>query len=159
MAGQRHRQLLRLTRIRNPLRQIRLPEREEAHALVWRQLTRADGANLGVDFDALRAAMTSACCLVLRHLPPRRSLALAARNLLDKIEQALANLVTLKVVTLVGTVKVTGAGTAAEVSIASDTPPEAACTEIDLLQVDIANTFSAGFAGLANGEIRSFHQL
>lgn len=82
----------------------------------------------------------------------------AARSLLDKIEQALANLVTLKVVTLVGAVKVTGTGTVAEVSIVPDTPLEAASTEVDLLQGDITNTFSVGFGALANGEMRNFHQ-
>src|SRR5690349_823624 len=82
----------------------------------------------------------------------------AARNFLDKVEQALANIVTLKVVTLVGTVDVTGAGTDAKVAIVAGAPLEAASTEVNLLDGDITNTFSTGFATLANGEMRNFHQ-
>ena len=82
----------------------------------------------------------------------------AAREFLSKVEQALVNLVTLKVVTLIGPVTVTGTGTRMSVAIAGVGAPEAACTEVDLLNGDITNTFSAGFSALANGEMRNFHQ-
>jgi hypothetical protein len=82
----------------------------------------------------------------------------AAREFLAKIEQALEDLVTLKVVTLVGPVAVTGTGTEARVTITGAGATEAASTEVDLLRGDITNTFSTGFSALANGEMRSFHQ-
>jgi hypothetical protein len=82
----------------------------------------------------------------------------AARDFLERIEHALAAIVTLKVVTLIGPVTVTGAGTQASVAIAGETAPEAASTEIDLLTGHITNTFSTGFAALASGEVRNFHQ-
>ncbi|MBV8457581.1 MAG: hypothetical protein JO122_13310 [Acetobacteraceae bacterium] len=81
-----------------------------------------------------------------------------ARDFLQKLEHALEDIVTLKVVTVIGQVNVTGAGSKANVAILSGTIPEAASTEIDLLTGDITNTFSPGFAALANGEIRNFHQ-
>jgi hypothetical protein len=82
----------------------------------------------------------------------------AAREFLSKIEQALVDLVTLKVVTLIGPVTVTGTGTRASVAITGAGTPEAASTEVDLLNGDITNTFSAGFSALANGDMRNFHQ-
>jgi hypothetical protein len=82
----------------------------------------------------------------------------AARNFLVQLEQALANIVTLKVVTLVGTVDVTGAGAGARVAIVAGTPLDAASTEVNLLDGHITNTFSAGFGALANGEMRNFHE-
>lgn len=81
-----------------------------------------------------------------------------ARDFLQKLEQALEAIVTLKVVTLIGQAEVTGAGTQASVAIVHGTTPEAASTEIELLTGHITNTFSAGFAALANGEMRNFHQ-
>src|SRR5207245_9318048 len=81
-----------------------------------------------------------------------------ARDFLLKVEHALAEIVTLKVVTLVGPVTVTEAGTRASGAISAAGAPEAASTEIDLLSGDIANTFSAGLSALANGEMRNFHQ-
>jgi hypothetical protein len=82
----------------------------------------------------------------------------AAREFLSKVEQALVDLMTLKIVTLIGPVTVTGTGTRASVAITGAGAPEAASTEVDLLSGDITNTFSAGFSALANGEMRNFHQ-
>ena len=81
-----------------------------------------------------------------------------AREFLQRLEQALNNLVTLKVVTLVGPVNVTGAGTDVTVAIAAGAAPEAASTEVNLLDGDITNTFSTGFSALANGAMSNFHQ-
>ena len=81
-----------------------------------------------------------------------------AREFLQNLEHALGELVTLKVVTLIGEAEVTGAGTKVGVAIAAGRNPEAASTEIDLLTGDITNVFSSGFAALANGEMRNFHQ-
>jgi hypothetical protein len=75
-----------------------------------------------------------------------------------KVEQALDSIVTLKVITLIGPVSVTGAGTGATVALVPGTAPEAASTEINLLLGDITNTFSPGFSTLANGDMRTFHQ-
>src|SRR5215472_17763646 len=81
-----------------------------------------------------------------------------AREFLQRLEQALSNLVTLKVVTLVGPVNVSGSGTQVTVAIAPGAAPEAASTEVNLLDGDITNTFSTGFSALTNGEMRNFHQ-
>jgi hypothetical protein len=81
-----------------------------------------------------------------------------ARDFLVKVEQALEEIVTLKIVTLIGPVSVSGAGTGASVAIAREAGTEAASTEIDLLTGHITNTFSTEFATLANGEMRNFHQ-
>jgi hypothetical protein len=81
-----------------------------------------------------------------------------ARDFLVKVEQALEEIVTLKIVTLIGPVSVAGAGTGASVAIAREAGTEAASTEIDLLTGHITNTFSTEFAALANGEMRNFHQ-
>jgi hypothetical protein len=81
-----------------------------------------------------------------------------ARDFLMKLERALEEIVILKIVTLIGQVSVTGEGTKASVGIAGQAQPEAASTEIDLLTGHITNTFSIGFAALANGEMRNFHQ-
>jgi hypothetical protein len=106
-----------------------------------------DGAPIGAGGGDSREASASAT--------PPGSL---ARDFLQKLEHALEEIVTLKIVTLVGQAEVTGAGTKASVAITPATSPEAASTEIDLLTGDITNTFSAGFAALANGEMRNFHQ-
>jgi hypothetical protein len=81
-----------------------------------------------------------------------------ARDFLVKLESALEEIVILKIVTLIGQVSVTGEGTKVSVGIAGQAQPEAASTEIDLLTGHITNTFSTGFAALANGEMRNFHQ-
>jgi len=81
-----------------------------------------------------------------------------AREFLQRLEQALNNLVTLKVVTLVGPVNVSGSGTNVTVAIAAGAAPEAASTEVNLLDGDITNTFSPGFSALANGAMSNFHQ-
>src|SRR5215813_10103847 len=65
-----------------------------------------------------------------------------ARDFLQKLEHALIEIVTLKVVTVIGQVNVTGAGTHASVAILPGATPEAASTEIDLFSGDITNTFS-----------------
>jgi hypothetical protein len=82
----------------------------------------------------------------------------SARDFLQRLEQALNNLVTLKVVTLVGPVNVTGAGTDVTVAIAPGAAPEAASTEVNLLDGDITNTFSTGFSAIASGAMSNFHQ-
>jgi hypothetical protein len=81
-----------------------------------------------------------------------------ARDFLVNLEHALEEIVTLKIVTLIGQVSVAGEGTKASVGIAGQAQPEAASTQIDLLTGHITNTFSTGFAALANGEMRNFHQ-
>jgi hypothetical protein len=83
---------------------------------------------------------------------------IVARDFLVKLERALEQIVTLKIVTLIGQVSVTGEGTKASVGTAGQAQTEAASTEIDLLTGHITNTFSTGFAALANGEMRNFHQ-
>jgi hypothetical protein len=82
----------------------------------------------------------------------------AARDFMQRVEKALDALMTLKIVTVVGPVAVAGAGTDISVAIAPGAATEAACTEINLLNGDIANVFSSGFAALSNGDMRGFHQ-
>lgn len=81
-----------------------------------------------------------------------------ARDFIQRVEKALDDLVTLKIVTVVGPVAVAGAGTDISVAIAPGAATEAACTEINLLNGHIANVFSTGFAALSNGDLRGFHQ-
>src|SRR5690242_15770099 len=70
---------------------------------------------------------------------------IVARDFLVKLERALEQIVTLKIVTLIGQVSVTGEGTKASVGTAGQAQAEAASTEIDLLTGHIINTFSTGF--------------
>ncbi len=82
----------------------------------------------------------------------------AVRSFLQGVEQALNEIVTLRIVTLVGDVTVAGTGLAATVTVRGGTSAEAASTEIDLLNGHITNTFSPGFAALSGGDLKSLHE-
>ena len=84
--------------------------------------------------------------------------AATARGFLQRLETALQGLVTLRVVTLVGDVSIAGDASSPVVSVKDTPAPQAASTEIDLLDGRIVNAFSSGFAALDAGAMQAFHQ-
>lgn len=88
-------------------------------------------------------------------VPPAQG---GARGFLQQLEQALAQLGTLRIVTVIGDVDVTGAALATAVAVRPNAPAEAASTEIDLLDGRITNILSPGFSALGGGSVQAFHQ-
>jgi hypothetical protein len=81
-----------------------------------------------------------------------------ARGFLQRLEGALKDLVTLKVVTVVGDVSVSGSGGDIVVAARDGAAVEAASTEIDLLDGHIVNIFSPKFSDAGGGTLQAFHQ-
>lgn len=81
-----------------------------------------------------------------------------ARGFLQRLEQALSDLATLRIVTVVADVDVTGVGATSTLSVRANAPVEGASTEIDLLNGRITNIASPGFAAQDGGSLRAFHQ-
>lgn len=88
-------------------------------------------------------------------VPP--ATAVSARDFLRSLENAFGQLVTLKVVTVVGDVSVSGAGGNTVVATRPGASVEAASTEVNVLDGHILNVFSSGFAA-AGGGLQAFHQ-
>lgn len=81
----------------------------------------------------------------------------SARDFLKALENALGRVATLKVVTVVGEVSVSGAGADTAVAARPGAAMEAASTEVNLLDGHIVNVFSPSFS--AAGGLQAFHQL
>lgn len=81
-----------------------------------------------------------------------------ARSFLQTLEQTLIRLTTLRITTVVSDVEVSGSGLDTTVTVRQAGTAEAASTEINLLDGQITNTFSSGFASLSGGTLQSFHQ-
>ena len=81
-----------------------------------------------------------------------------ARSFLQTLEQALTRLTTLRITTVVSDVDVTGGGLDTVVAARPAASAEAASTEINLLEGQITNIFSTGFAALSGGTLQAFHQ-
>lgn len=82
----------------------------------------------------------------------------SARSFLQRIEQSLASLATLRIVTVVGDVSVAGQDLDTTLAVRPDRPTEGASTDIDLLNGHIVNVFSTGFSGQNGGALQAFHQ-
>lgn len=80
----------------------------------------------------------------------------SAREFLKSLENAFGRLATLKVVTVVGEVSVSGVGGATAVAARPGASVEAASTEVNLLDGDIVNVFSPSFS--TAGGLQAFHQ-
>lgn len=80
------------------------------------------------------------------------------KSILEKIKESLDNLVTLKIVTAVGSVvlKTDKDGSPLDSQISADA--KAMVTEIDLLQGDITTAYDEEFVTGQYKELRSFHQ-
>ncbi|WP_237479807.1 hypothetical protein [Lichenibacterium dinghuense] len=90
-------------------------------------------------------------------VPPGAPAAVSARDFLRSLENAFGQLVTLKVVTVVGDVSVSGTGGDTVVATRPGTSVEAASTEVNLLDGHIVNVFSTGFAA-TGGDLQGFHK-
>ena len=89
---------------------------------------------------------------------PGTDAAPTARSFLQTLEQALIRLTTLRITTVVSDVAVTGSGLETAVAVRASASAEAANTEINLLDGEIVNVFSPGFATLSGGTLQAFHQ-
>lgn len=118
------------------------------------------------------SAQPSAAAVTAPAAPPPPAPASSARDFLKALENAFGRLVTLKVVTVVGDVSVSGTGGDTVVAARPGSPVEAASTEVNLLDGHIINVFSPGFASTgatptdgastagapSGGSLQTFHQ-
>ncbi len=81
----------------------------------------------------------------------------AALNFLQMIEQALDTLVTLKITTVIGVVRVDGEGTDTVVKLRNPEEGEGMMTEINLLNGKINNVISSSLATGPLATFRDFH--
>jgi hypothetical protein len=88
---------------------------------------------------------------------PRPRIGSAPQDFLQRVEQALKTLDTLRITTLVGAVAVEGVGTDALVRLNNPAEGEGMMTEIDLLTGKIANVVSTAFASGALVTMQAFH--
>lgn len=82
----------------------------------------------------------------------------SARSFLATLGGALSDLATLRIVTVVGDVSVSGAGEATAVTARDGGTVEAASTEIHMLDGHIVNVFSPKFSSAGDGALYGFHQ-